>query len=57
VRDRGTIFNDALLHAVGHKEAPPEVKAALTTDEGNTLEIVEEPLPEILDPEREGEEE
>ncbi len=41
VRDRGKIFNDALLRAVGHKEALPEVKASLTADEGDTLEIVE----------------
>ncbi len=33
----------------GRQGAPPE--------EGDTLEIVEEPLPEILDPERKGEEE
>jgi hypothetical protein len=44
----------SLLRAVGHKEAPAEVKAALTTDEGEELEIVEEPLPEQFDPERKG---
>jgi hypothetical protein len=30
-KDRGKIFNDALLKAVGHKEAPQEVKDALRT--------------------------
>ncbi len=55
-RDRGKIFNDALLKAVGHKDAPPEVKAAMKTEDGDELEIVEEPLPEILDPDRKGQE-
>ncbi len=57
VRDRGKIFNDALLKAVGHKEAPAEVKAAMKTEDGDELEIVEEPLPEQFDPERKGEQE
>ncbi len=55
-RDRGKIFNDALLKAVGHKDTPPEVKAAMKTEDGDELEIVEEPLPEILDPDRKGQE-
>ncbi len=41
-RNRGRIFNDALLQAVGGKDKvqPKEVKDALTTAEGDTLEIV-----------------
>ncbi len=54
--DRAKIFNDALLKAVGHKDTPPEVKAAMKTEDGDELEIVEEPLPKILDPHRKGQE-
>ncbi len=54
-KDRGRIFNDALLKAVGHKEAPAEVKAAMKTEDGDDLEIVDEQLPEQLDPDRQGE--
>jgi hypothetical protein len=32
-KDRGKIFNDALLRAVGHKDAPPEVKDAFRTED------------------------
>ncbi len=39
-KDRGKIFNDALLRAVGHKETPPEVKAALQTEDGDELQLV-----------------
>ncbi len=48
VRDRGAIFNRALLKAVAHPEATEEVKAALRTDDGDQLEVVEEQLPEIF---------
>jgi hypothetical protein len=53
--DQSKIFNDALLKAVGHKDAPSEVKAALRTEDGDDLEIVNEPLPEQHDPHRQGE--
>ncbi len=54
-RDRGHILNDALLKAVGHPEATKEVKAAMTTDDGDTLEIVADgEVPEILDEDRRG---
>jgi hypothetical protein len=36
-KDRGKIFNDALLHAVGRKEPrelPKDVQAELTTEDG-----------------------
>ncbi len=48
-------MNDALLKAVGHPEATKEVKAAMTTDDGDTLEIVADgEVPEILDEDRRG---
>ncbi len=57
-RDRGKIFNDALLTAVGRKprEMPQEVKDAMVTEDGEPLEIVQEnEVPEMLDPDRKGE--
>ncbi len=44
-KDRGKIFNDALLRAVGHKETPPEVKAALQTEDGDELQLVGDEMP------------
>ncbi len=44
-RDRGKIFNDALRTAVGHKEAPAEVKAALKTADGDELQLVDDEMP------------
>ncbi len=41
----GKIFNDALLRAVKHKEAPPEVKAALQTEDGDELQLVGDEMP------------
>ncbi len=46
-----------LLKAVGHPETTEEVKAALRTDDGDQLEVVEEPLPEPFNPDRQGEHE
>jgi hypothetical protein len=37
------------IGAVGHKDAPPEVKAALQTEDGDELEIVNEQVPEQRD--------
>jgi hypothetical protein len=56
-KDRGKIFNDALLRAVGKKprELPKDVQAELTTEDGVPLDIVEEELPRPYDPERQGE--
>jgi hypothetical protein len=48
-RDRAKIFNGALMRAVrgpAKKEPRPEVKRALTTEDGVELEIVDEQLPE-----------
>ncbi len=56
-RDRGRIFNDALLQAVGRKDKvqPKEVKDALTTEDGDTPEIVVDgEVPEILNEDRRG---
>ncbi len=44
-KDRGKIFNDALLRAAGHKETPPEVKAALQTEDGDELQLVGDEMP------------
>ncbi len=41
----GKIFNRALLRAVGHKETPPEVKAALQTEDGDELQLVGDEMP------------
>ncbi len=56
-KDRGKIFNDALLRAVGHNDAkrqppPKEVVDALKDDEGNELEVVEQELPKIYEPDQ-----
>ncbi len=50
-RDRTAIFNKALLKAVKHAEV------TLRTEDGTELEIVDEQLPQILDPDRQGESE
>ncbi len=44
-RDRGKIFNEALLKAVGHKDVPREVKEALTTEDGDELQLVGDEMP------------
>ncbi len=57
-KDRGKIFSDALLRAVGRKESrelPKDVQAELSTEDGVPLDIVEEELPKPYDPERQGE--
>ncbi len=54
-KDRGKIFNQALLRAVGkapQKARPPEVVEALTDEEGNELEVVEHELPKIYEPDQ-----
>jgi hypothetical protein len=55
-KDRGKIFNDALLRAVGKapKELPADVQAELTTEDGVPLDIVEDELPRPYDPDRRG---
>jgi hypothetical protein len=53
-KDRGKIFNRALLKAVKPPEAK-EVEAAMTTENGDTLEIVgDNEVPEILNEDRRG---
>jgi hypothetical protein len=56
-KDRGKIFNEALLRAVGHKDAPKkpvpqEVLDAMTDEDGNPLEVVEHELPKIYEPDQ-----
>ncbi len=53
----GRILNDALLKAMGHKEAkgkpvPQEVQDALVNEDGEELEIVEQELPKIYEPDQ-----
>ncbi len=53
-RDRGKIFNQVLLKAVKPPETK-EVKAAMTTEDGDTLEIGGDgEVPEIVNEDRRG---